>query len=60
MSDDELNEIDLTLTPRIMARQPEKYIASPERDPRVSPWRVVSYDPAKDRDPCPWCGKRHQ
>jgi hypothetical protein len=30
MSDDELDEIDPTLTQRIMARHPDKYIASPD------------------------------
>ena len=25
----------------------------------VVPFRSVPYDPKADRDPCPWCGKRH-
>jgi hypothetical protein len=30
MSDDDLNAIDPTLTQRIVARHPDKYIASPD------------------------------
>lgn len=25
-----------------------------------SPWVAKPYDAEQDRDPCPWCGKRHR
>lgn len=44
MTDDELNEIDPTLTQRIMARHPEKYIASPDEPKFPQPNADGLYD----------------